>query len=361
MKSNFVMLAFLLAFSLKAQTITVLHIDTKGLGYSPAQMGDLLRIELDKLQKYQVTDRYDVAYLIKEKKLTVDSCYGKICLVEIGKAIKSDKMLGGTVERLGKKIIVSLRLIDVNSETVEKSYIREFLDFPSEIQVIMAISLREMFGLTNDTAIVKKLTETESYEGILNNPYASRLKLSGPRMGVTYFTGDLAERLAEGKQQGGFDAMPLMFQFGYQLETQYLNEGNYQGLFEFIPMLTGFDQGLIIPSFTLLNGLRNNKTGWEIAFGPTFSLVKAGEGYYDASGNWQLLGEQDRTQVLFPIEKRLDSRGNLDEVRVGFLIAAGKTLRSGKLNIPLNIYCIPSKEGLRFGASFGFNGKNRRN
>ncbi|MCU0437158.1 MAG: hypothetical protein MUC49_04540 [Raineya sp.] len=362
MKRTFLILAlFVWSFIIKAQTLTVLHIDTQGLGYEPAQMGDLVRLELDKIQKYQVTDRYDVAHLITQKGLNVANCYGKICLTEIGKSIGSDKMLGGSVEKLGKKIIVSFRLIDVKSESIEKSYVKEFLDLTPEIQTIVAISLREMFGLDNDQEIVKKLTEPESYESVLNNPYSERLKLNGPRMGATVFTGSLAQRLSEPKAQGGFNAMPLMFQFGYQFETQYLNEGNFQGLFEFIPTITGFDQGLLIPSFTILNGLRNNKTGWEFAFGPTFSMVQMGEGYYDANGQWTLLpADQDRSQIPFPIEKRLDSRGGRYEIRPGFLIAAGKSFRSGKLNIPVNFYCIPSRDGMRFGASFGFNGKNKK-
>jgi hypothetical protein len=32
---------------------------------------------------------------------------------------------------------------------------------------------------------------------------------------------------------------------------------------------------------------------------------------------------------------------------------------SGKLNIPVNLYVVPNSEGLRFGASFGFNSKNK--
>ena len=57
------------------------------------------------------------------------------------------------------------------------------------------------------------------------------------------------------KNVGGFDAYPAMFQFGYQFEKQYLNEGNFQALFEFIPMISGLEQNTFIPSFTLMNGL----------------------------------------------------------------------------------------------------------
>jgi hypothetical protein len=43
----------------------------------------------------------------------------------------------------------------------------------------------------------------------------------------------------------------------------------------------------------------------------------------------------------------------------GFLFAAGKTLKSGKLNLPVNLYLVPGKYGVRFGVSMGWNGKSR--
>ena len=58
----------------------------------------------------------------------------------------------------------------------------------------------------------------------------------------------------------------------------------------------------------------------------------------------------------YKIEKRVDSRGGY-ELQAGFIVAAGKTFKSGKLNIPVNVYVIPNKDGIRMGASFGFNAK----
>lgn len=41
----------------------------------------------------------------------------------------------------------------------------------------------------------------------------------------------------------------------------------------------------------------------------------------------------------------------------GFIFGVGKSFKSGKLNIPVNLYLIPNKSGLRFGLSVGFNAK----
>src|SRR5437879_2891053 len=90
----------------KKLTATVLNVDSKGINYEPQLMGNLLRIELEKLDTFQVMDRYDVSYVIEKNQLKIDNCYGKLCLVEIGKIISSDKMLTGTVEQFGENIVV---------------------------------------------------------------------------------------------------------------------------------------------------------------------------------------------------------------------------------------------------------------
>jgi hypothetical protein len=162
-----------------------------------------------------------------------------------------------------------------------------------------------------------------------------------------------------------------MFQFGYQIEKQYLNEGNFQALFEVIPMITGLDQGQFIPSLTFLNGLRNNVNGWEFAFGPTFAVSKYIDGYLINEGTDKqefIISIQNQTTYFTleeeaaamnsMVEKRPDSRGSTG-LNYGFLFAAGKTFKSGKLNLPVNIYIVPSKNGARFGLSMGWNGKDR--
>lgn len=175
-------------------------------------------------------------------------------------------------------------------------------------------------------------------------------------MGFTVFTGTTADRLKEKKNEGGYDVNPIMFQFGYQVEAQYLNQGNFQALFEFIPLVTGLDQGMFIPSFTIMNGLRNNKNGFEFAFGPTASLAKVAKGYYDKNNNFILEGQWTSGEPIPELEERFDSRGEY-ALNTGFIFAMGKTFKSGKLNIPVNAYIIPHKDGFRFGASFGYNAK----
>ena len=96
-------------------------------------------------------------------------------------------------------------------------------------------------------------------------------------MGVVHILGDNGDILKKPTGQGGYDASATLFQFGYQFETQYLNQGRVQGLFEFIPTITGLEQGLFLPSLTVLHGLRDNKSGLEICIWTNIRCVASSQ------------------------------------------------------------------------------------
>jgi hypothetical protein len=279
--------------------------------------------------------------------------------VEVGRKLGADKMLTGSVELISDKIIVSLRLIDVGTQSVEKSQVMEFLNLRPQIQLILGVTLRKMLDLPVDEDMVNKLTRVDGYESAVNNPESAKLNLSGPRMGATIFTGEQARRLKAPSNAGGADALPVMFQFGYQFETSYINQGGLQALFEFIPVVTGLDQGLIIPSVTILHGLRSNRNGFEFAFGPSVNLTTEAEGLYE-EGNWIRI-EDWRNAHPNPASApatviRFDTRGE-PKLSSSFIFAFGKSFKSGRMNIPVNLFVIPNKTGTRYGISVGFNGR----
>lgn len=370
-KSSIALLLFWGSFShLKSQeskpSIAVTDIDVRGHKMNSAQAIQFAINELMRIDQYEVMDRYDLEYLSRRDSLSLGGCFSKICLKEIGTKLNVDKMFTGSISQLGDNLNITLRVLDVKTGVFELVKIKEFLIIPGSELQMMRICLNEMFNLPNDQDVIKKLTLRSDFDNTVNNPYTLRLRSDGPRMGMTYATGFLGDVLQNAANVGGYGGQPYMFQFGYQFEKQYLNEGNFQALFEFIPMITGLDQGRFIPSITMLNGIRNNTNGWEFAFGPTFALGKFAEGYIASDNNEFVINSRNSLLSLAEeakaagkiIEKRPDSRGNT-EISYGFLFAAGKTIKSGKLNIPMNIFIVPGKNGLRFGLSMGWNGKSR--
>lgn len=333
------------------------HPDPKATQYS---LADQLRLELEKQDRYQVLDRFDMDYLMTQNKIDYQNCLSRYCLEDISPKLNIDKLAVGNVKLLDNRISITIKIFDKASKQFEKAQTSDFLNLPTEIGTMIHLTVNDLHGIKNDEALVGKLTKKNDYESAVNNPTELCLRSDGPRMGFTSFIFEpgVSKILKDKKYNGGFEAFPVMFQFGYQIEKQYLNEGNFQALFEFIPMVTGLDQGLFIPSFTLMNGIRNNTSGWEFAFGPTLSIVTKSKGYYDAQGDWHKLSETEQNNSGFGTETRLDSRGTA-AFQTGFVLAAGKTFKSGKLNIPVNMYMIPHAQGARVGVSFGFNARNR--
>lgn len=135
------------------------------------------------------------------------------------------------------------------------------------------------------------------------------LKLSGPRFGITYIGGDLADDLDE-----EFGAAPIITQFGWQFETRlFTTDMGLSGLTEFVPLVGGLEQGLFLPSFSFLVGLRT-ASGLEVGLGPNASLGGA-----------------------------------------AYVIAVGATTSYGQLNFPMNISTVLSGEGVRVSFLVGFN------
>lgn len=342
-------------FSVYAQeampSIAVLNIDSKDSQLSPEKLAGIARMEVTKTGLFEVLDEYDIQYLLNKNDFDGTDCYGKICLIEAGKVLKVNKVISGSVESYHDRIVITLRLVDVQKGIIEKAEVMEFINVENQLHTMISITINNMFNLETDKNLVTKLTKKNDFESTINLPDEDVLNLTGPRMGVTFFTGEIAKIYQRPKEQGGFDALPVMSQFGYQFEMKYLTEGSVQALFEFIPVITGLDQGRFIPSLTALSGIRSNTNGFEFAFGPNIFISQVGSGYLDENGILVIRNEipEGKQKV-----ERLDSRGSF-RFGTGLVIACGKTFRSGKLNIPVNAFFIPGKSGHRMGVSFGFN------
>ena len=140
------------------------------------------------------------------------------------------------------------------------------------------------------------------------NSTASVAELSGPRLGMTY--------LSTGKTRSYIDS-PMITQYGWQFETKFASGEGIQGLVEWVVLAGGMEKGMFLPSISSLVGLRN-ASGYEIAMGPNLSL----------SG-------------------------------ISYVLAAGKNIKVGGLNIPVNVSWVPahSDSSHRMSMTLGFNMK----
>lgn len=327
--------------------------------------GTTVRRELEKLGVYQVAFRQDMEQVISSDAL--NRCFDIKCMHETGKNLKVDKVLSGAMEYVEGAIIIALREVDVNSGRVSNSKTKEFRFLPEQLKFMVQITLQEMYALPVDPQTANALENRFGRDDYMNNPGADRLNLSGFRVGAVGVFGDNAEVLRAPINEGGFNVSPYLFQFGYQFETQYLNQGRLQALFEIVPMVSGIEKGMFLPSLSVLHGIRDNKSGLEFAFGFTASASTMKKGYFDENGTWRLESYYDpgtvenpnpnpRPPMLYRLHREGSLRGS-----IGFIAAAGFSLKSGTLNIPMNAFIVSTRDSYRIGLSVGINGKGRRN
>lgn len=339
----------------------VLGIDSKGVIPDAETVAYMVRLELEKVNVYNILDKYDVAEAIKKNNIDVQNCFGKSCVVAAGKAIGADKMVTGSVERFGEKIIIALKVIDVKTSSVEKQDATEYLNLQPELQRMIEISVKRLLGLETDPNLVNLLI---NYNAPIESP-KTQIKLNGPRMGGSFATGDAADVMTAKESEGGFNMYPTMFQFGWQQEWQYLSAGNFQALVEGVVLVGGLESGKFIPSLTFFNGFRFGKAGWEFGFGPSFRIIQKAQGFFGDgyngtdAGKWYLASEWTQLNPAaplnpYPLTKRLDSRGDA-ALSTSLVVSVGRTFKSGYLNIPVNVFVSPRKEGTVVGFSFGFN------
>ncbi|NOQ71687.1 MAG: hypothetical protein GQ574_06785 [Crocinitomix sp.] len=365
-KTNlFFALLLLLTGNCFASSIGVGPIKTFGIFAETETASTIARLELVKLGKYQVLDRFDMREL--EDYDTFQSCFGKTCLIEYGKKLNVDYILSGNIDGLGNKIVVTLKLIDIKSETIIKSHSSEFNNQEVELQRMIGIVIQEMHDIDVDPLLKKQLMFNN--ENITSNN-VGRVSNRGPRMGLAYMTGTLNELAVRPESQGGLEISPLVSNLGYQFEAVYVGTDKFSALFEGLINFTGLEQGKFLPSFAILNGFRFGKQGWEFAFGPSFGLTKTSVGFFAKGGdqfgdegtywtedeyNASAFGENDLwTEYEYDFTRNLDTRGRLD-INTRWIWAVGRTFQSGALNVPVNIFYSSQKNGGMAGVSVGFN------
>lgn len=388
MKTRLYIFIIIFTFSLtslaQVPTAAIVSVYTQGVKISPDMAESLMRIEVTKTGKFNVFDKLDMLEVLNENQVDVSNCFGKKCLTSVGSQAGVDKMITGAIENLGKKIVITVKLLDVKTGAYDKIAIEEFINLDTEVQTMMQITMNKALGIENDPELLNNFV-------YFNQPPeapVTYIKNNGPRMGMSFVGGDIGQVLKNSESDGGFNATPLMTQIGYQFEGSYLSAGNFQALIEGLVFLTGVEQNMFNPSFALLNGFRSSKNGWEIGFGPTFRLTKIADGYYvnnvESNDNWRLnnqweddpnrvaidsteireyqngqyvfTGEYNYSYLSNPFSEttRMDSRGKT-KLLAGWVWAVGKTFHSGYLNIPVNAFLSYNKNGYYLGLSMGFN------
>lgn len=364
-------------------TIAVANPNVNNLQNKPATAAKMMRLELIKLNQHSVLDEFDMADVIEGDSNFQSDCYGQTCLINLGQKLNVDYVMCGSLDGLGNKIAITLKMIDVKNQQVFKSTVGEYDNQELELQRMIEVLIKEMLGVP----VEKELTDKLAFK---NEPITSnnvgRINNSGPRIGYAYMVGSMNEFATRSQDQGGLDIFPAVSMIGYQMEAQYVGTENFSALVEGIVNVNGLEQGKFIPSITLLNGLRFGKAGWEFAFGPGFTIKKSSYGFFDEdktfSTDGRYFSQSDWNNYAYdtysadpqysvngffttPTPDQFNSKYNFDTkygdtrgdlgISTMFVVAFGRTFHAGALNIPVNAFYSSQRKGGMVGVNVGFN------
>jgi hypothetical protein len=157
---------------------------------------------------------------------------------------------------------------------------------------------------------VMLLGASSTYAQVPGPKSVTPVSLSGPRVGATFLSPGVAQKLKDNQLDTGW----AFSQFGWQLEKRIkTGPSGLSAVNEWVFLAGGLEQGVVIPSVSWLVGLRTG-SGVEFGLGP-----------------------------------------NVTPAGVALAMAGGVTVSKGALNVPFNIAVVPSRAGVRVSVLTGFN------
>jgi len=107
-------------------------------------LSDPLRVEFQKTGYYKVCDRTHLDMVMKEIGFQQSGCTSSECAVQVGRVLGVEKMITGSVGKLGNSYIITLQLIDVSTALVEKSVTETAECKESELIYLMGIAAKKL-------------------------------------------------------------------------------------------------------------------------------------------------------------------------------------------------------------------------
>ena len=151
-------LIFLFSTLIYAQiSIAVLDLEGKGLTELEASiLTDRLRHELFQTGRYRVVERDMMGEIIDEQGFQLSECTSTECMVEIGRLLGVDQMVGGSVSKFGSMYSISVRLINVETGEILGT---ATYDHEGRIEDLLKYGMKvvsnELSGMKDEESIVQ--------------------------------------------------------------------------------------------------------------------------------------------------------------------------------------------------------------
>lgn len=116
-----------MGFAVEKLSLAVLDLESKGVDSSTTDiLTETLRRELVNTKRFNIVDQSQIDDTMEEVLPQMKGCTTMECAIEMGRMVGADKVLRGSISTLGKKYILEVRLIDLESGTVETAKMKEW-------------------------------------------------------------------------------------------------------------------------------------------------------------------------------------------------------------------------------------------
>lgn len=147
-------------------------------------LSNIVRQEFLKSESYQILDRNNMATILKEQDFILsENCSGKECAVEVGKLLGVQKMIYGSIGTLGKKYIINLQMVDIETGKIEKIENENHVGAIEDLDASMVKISRRLIG---DEKVVAAEQEYSLY--VTSDPAGASVLLNDKPKGSTPLT-----------------------------------------------------------------------------------------------------------------------------------------------------------------------------
>jgi len=154
--------------------IAILNLEGRGVSESEtATLSDQLRGQLVNLNAFIVLDRGTMEDILKEQGLQQSGCTITECAVRVGRVLNVQKIVAGSIGKIGKTYAINISMIDVESSRIERSFNRNYQGEIDGLLEILQDIAREIAG--------RKLYKLTIYSA----PKDAEVILNGKSLGKT--------------------------------------------------------------------------------------------------------------------------------------------------------------------------------
>ncbi len=153
---NVFLFSFPVMLSAQGKTnVAVLDLEGRGVSaLEAATLTDRLRSEMVDIGYFQVIERGQMEMVLQEQGFQQTGCTSAECAVEVGKLLGVEKMVAGSIGKLGALYTLDVRMFDVTTGGIERVSKREHRGDIEGLIDLLAIIASDLAGV--EAAEVKK-------------------------------------------------------------------------------------------------------------------------------------------------------------------------------------------------------------